>query len=293
MDPVQQQWGGDVDPRMPTIEIEGPEGPCRIAYTEWGDPEAARTIVCVHGLTRNARDFDTLARSLAGQARVLAIDVPGRGRSAWFEDPAHYEVPVYGLVMVRLLDRLGLEAVDWIGTSMGGLIGMHVAAGAGKAIARLVLNDIGPLIPKEALEMIRAYLGLELSFASLEELEQHLRLIHAPFGPLTDADWRHLATHSACEREDGRWILSYDPAIRVPFATEAEADIDEWATFDAIHCPTLVLRGKESLILTEPVLAEMRERGPSPDVVEFEGIGHAPTLTTEAQVDAVRRWLFR
>jgi pimeloyl-ACP methyl ester carboxylesterase len=280
-----------LDPELITTEVEGPEGPCRIAVTGWGDPGAARTIVCVHGLTRNARDFDVLARDLAQDARVLAVDVPGRGRSAWFADPKHYDVPVYAALMSRLLDKLGLRSVDWIGTSLGGLIGMRLAAPAETPIARLVLNDIGPTVPTEVLEMIRAYLGLELSFATLDELEQHLRQIHAPFGPLSDADWRHLAIHSSRQREDGRWVLSYDPAIRIPFAEQGEADFDEWPTYDAIRCPTLLIRGKDSLVLTDEILAQMRQRGPRPEVVAFEGIGHAPTLTTPDQVAAVRGWL--
>jgi pimeloyl-ACP methyl ester carboxylesterase len=282
-----------LDPELTTTEVEGPEGPCRVAVTGWGDPAASRTIVCVHGLTRNARDFDVLARDLAKDARVLSVDVPGRGRSGWFADPKHYDVPVYAALMLQLLEKLGLGRVDWIGTSLGGLIGMRVAARAESPVARLVLNDIGPTVPTEVLEMIRAYLGLELSFATLDELEQHLRQIHAPFGPLSDADWRHLAVHSARQREDGRWLLSYDPAIRIPFADKSEADLDEWPTYESIRCPTLLIRGKESLVLTEAVLQQMRQRGPRPDLVEFEGIGHAPMLTTPDQVAAVRDWLFR
>ncbi len=222
--------------RASRLSLGGDFGDLHLGFTDWGDPEAGRTILCVHGLTRNARDFDTLAERLAGAARVICVDVAGRGLSDWLPDPKGYEVDVYAAQIRRLLERLGLERVDWIGTSMGGLIGMAVAAAEKSPIGRLVLNDIGPFVPAVALGYIRAYLGLDLSFPTIAALEQHLRQVHAGFGALTDAQWRHLALSSA--RRDGKvWRLHYDPRIRVPFAEAADADIDMWASWDRIDLP--------------------------------------------------------
>jgi pimeloyl-ACP methyl ester carboxylesterase len=265
-------------------------GELRLHRTEWGDPGSPRTVVCVHGLTRNARDFDALARSLSDKARVLCVDVAGRGRSDWLADPAEYRVDVYARHLLRLLELEGAHRVDWVGTSMGGLIGMAVAAGEGGPVQRLVLNDIGPFVPKGALGLIRSYLGLDLLFPDMAALEAHLRAIHAPFGPLTDEEWAHLARHSARVLPEGV-RLSYDPAIRIPFAEAAEADIDVWELYDRIACPTLVLRGAESALLTEVVAEEMGRRGPRAEVVTFPGVGHAPALMAEEQIAAVRGFL--
>ena len=154
-----------------------------LGYIEWGETTAPRTVVCVHGLTRNAHDFDVLAAALAARGcRVLAVDVAGRGSSGWLADPGQYIVPVYAAQLTRFLEQLGLSGVDWIGTSMGGLIGMALAAGENPPMARLVINDIGPLVGKASLAQIRSYLGLDLVFPDMAALEAHLRLIHASFG---------------------------------------------------------------------------------------------------------------
>jgi pimeloyl-ACP methyl ester carboxylesterase len=276
--------------KVGTTRVDGPTGPLTIGYTEWGETHG-QAVVCVHGLTRNARDFDALAEALADRWRIVCPDVVGRGRSDRLSDAAHYTVPVYAELLRGFLDRLGLAEVFWVGTSMGGLIGMTLAAQDPTPIGRLVINDVGPFIPKESLAPIQAYLGMELSFASLEEVEEHLRFIHAGFGPLTDAQWRHLTAHSARERDDGRWELSYDPLIRVPFETDAEDDLDLWDAYEAIRCPTLVLRGGDSALLTPETAAEMTRRGPKAELVEFPGIGHAPALMEPDQIEAVRSWL--
>lgn len=269
----------------------GPEfGDLRLRYTDWGDPAASRTVVCVHGLTRNARDFDVLASDLATRgARVVCVDVAGRGGSDRLADPALYRVDVYAGHLARLLDLLELRRVAWVGTSMGGLIGMVLAsAGERGPIDRLVLNDIGPFVPKEAIEPIRAYLGLDLLFPDMAALEAHLRQIHAPFGPLTDEQWAHLATHSARPEGEAGFRLHYDPAIRGPMADGPPADIEFWPLYDAIRCPTLVLRGAESGLLTADTADEMTRRGPHARVVTFPGVGHAPALMAEDQIAAVR-----
>ena len=222
--------------------VDGPDGSYRLRYTAWGKSGAAPAVVCVHGLTRNSRDFDALAKALGADTRVICPDMVGRGGSdPWH--PEHYGTPTYADHVIQLIDRLGLGQVDWVGTSMGGLVGMAVAAAHPNRIRRLVLNDIGPLIPKAAIGRIRQYLGLNLSFASLTEIEAHLRIIHVTFGPLTDAQWQHLAEHSGLVSDDGTWRMHYDPRIRVRFAQMPDEDVDLWSTWDQIRCPVLLLRG--------------------------------------------------
>jgi pimeloyl-ACP methyl ester carboxylesterase len=274
------------------IRVEGPEGDYSLSYAQWGSPGAARTIICVHGLTRNGRDFDHLATVLQDQARVICPDMVGRGLSDPLGNPEHYALPTYVAHMLQMLDKLSLGEVDWVGTSMGGLIGMGVAA-SGAPIRRLVLNDIGPFIPKTALERINLYLGSSLSFATLEALEAHLREIHAGFGPLSDAEWRHLAEHSASRREDGTFRLSYDQRLAEPMKRGPIEDVDLWPVWDQIHCPVLVLRGAESELLLAETAAEMTRRGPGAEVIEINGAGHAPALMAKDQIAIVRDWLLR
>lgn len=262
-----------------------------LAYLDWGAPGASRTVVCVHGLTRNAHDFDVLGATLAARGcRVVAVDVAGRGRSGWLADPSQYDVQVYAAQFTRLFELLGLRGVDWIGTSMGGLIGMVLAAGESPPVTRLVVNDIGPFVASVTMAQIRGYLGLDLVFKDSAEVEAHLRLIHASFGKLTDAEWRALAEHSSRATPEGL-RLHYDPAIREPFIATAEGNIDLWQAWDRIRCPTLVLHGAESVLLSVDVLEQMRSRGPAIDVVTFEGIGHAPALMSDDQIAVIERWL--
>ncbi|MFO1069891.1 MAG: alpha/beta hydrolase [Geminicoccaceae bacterium] len=278
--------------RTQRIEVANGTGTLRLAVRDWGDPAADRTVVCIHGLTRNARDFDALAGRLARSARVLCVDLPGRGGSDWLADPMGYAVPTYATLLRLLLGRLNLPAVDWIGTSLGGLIGMVLAGVSDTPIRRLVLNDVGPFVPKAPLELIKGYLGLDQQFAGLAELEQHLRLIHAPFGPLTDAQWRTLAVNSSRRDPDGTWRLHYDPAIRAPFASWSVTDIDLWSFWDAIRCPTLILRGADSTLLEATTATAMMKRGPKKvDLVEWAGIGHAPALVDAVQIATVADWL--
>lgn len=260
-----------------------------LGYLDWGDPAAPRRVVCVHGLTRNAHDFDSLAEALASRGcRVLAVDVAGRGRSSWLADPTHYAVPVYAAQLARFLELLGLTDVDWIGTSMGGLIGMVLAAGKQPPMARLIINDIGPFVPMPALQQIQAYLGLDLRFKDRAELEAHLRKIHASFGPLTDAQWHKLAQGSARETPEG-WRLNYDPAIRKAF--DASADVAIWELWDQIRIPTFVMRGGESTLLTTRTLEQMQRRGPPVEVATISGVGHAPALMARDQIDVIEGWL--
>lgn len=274
-----------------SLEVDGPDRRYRLNYTTFGDPNAARTVICVHGLTRNSRDFDVLATALAEDAYVICPDVVGRGLSDWLDDPAAYEVPTYAGHLLQLIQHVGANHVDWIGTSMGGLVGMGVAASETSPIERLVVNDVGPFIPKAALERIGSYLGLELTFESVTDLENHLRLIHAPFGPLTDEQWSHLATHSARTRPDGKVVLGYDPKIAAPFGKEPLDDVDLWPLWDQISCPTVILRGAESDLLLKETADEMTRRGPGARLVEFQGIGHAPALMNAEQIAVIKSWL--
>ncbi len=278
--------------------VDGPDdGTYGLAYADWGDPGAARTVVCVHGLTRNGRDFDALAAALADGlgARVICPNIVGRGRSDWLRDPARYAVPTYIGHLIQLLAHLNVSApVDWVGTSMGGLIGMGLAAATENSpIRRLVLNDVGPFLPKAALERIGGYLvrGGAQRFDSLEALEAYLREVHAPFGPLTDAQWRHLAEHGAWPTDDGGVMPAYDPAIAGPFGADPHQDVDLWEHWDRITCPVLVLRGAGSDLLLPETAREMTRRGPRAELIEFEGVGHAPALMAEDQIAAVVRLL--
>jgi pimeloyl-ACP methyl ester carboxylesterase len=277
--------------RLSSLALGAPFPDIELAYVDWGAPDAEHVVVCVHGLTRNSRDFDFLAAALADRGmRIIAVDVVGRGRSTWLDDPQAYAVPAYAAHLAHFLERLSLPSVDWVGTSMGGLVGMFVAAAGGTPIRRLILNDIGPFVPSEALRQIRSYLGLELRFATLGALEAHLRTIHAPFGPLTDAQWRHLAQHGARPSEGG-WVLGYDPAIRIPFQDAADDDLALWEVWDAIRAPTLVLHGADSILLTPRTTTEMMSRGPTTAVIDYPNVGHAPALMSSDQIADIERWL--
>lgn len=275
-----------------SLSCLGPQGFHRIAYTEWGSGEAV--LVCVHGMTRNGRDFDVLAAAIGDRYRVACPDVVGRGRSDWLHDPSGYGYHQYVPDMAALVARLDVEKVDWVGTSMGGLIGMMVAAQPNSPIRRLVINDIGPLIPKSFLARLRQYVGTDPRFADVGALEQYLRTVHAPFGALSDEEWRHLATHSARPQEGGGFGLAYDPAIgKAAFTSDEPEDVEMWEIWDRVACPVLVIRGADSDLLLPETVAQMKSRGPGCEVVEIAGCGHAPALMAKDQIAVVRDWLAR
>lgn len=262
----------------------------RLAYVSWGEDRAQPPVLCVHGLTRNGRDFDSLAADLAWSGRrVVCPDVVGRGRSDWLANPALYGYPQYLGDAAALIARLDVTEVDWVGTSMGGLIGMMLAAQPNTPIRRLVLNDVGPFIPQAALLRIGSYVGQDPAFADLDELEAYLRWVHAPFGPLTDGQWRHLAEHSARRRQDGTLGLAYDPGIAAAFAGPV-ADVDLWMVWNQIRCPVLVVRGAESDLLTAATAERMAAR-PNTTLLTIPGCGHAPALMTADQTAPIRDWL--
>ena len=279
-----------------------PKGLHRMAYLEWGDPKNEQVLVCVHGLGRCARDFDTLAAALSDRYRVVCPDVVGRGDSDWLSDPMLYQLPQYLGDMVTLIARLEVESVHWLGTSMGGLIGMAVAGlpvaslgqgrAAGPLITKLVINDAGPVISKASLERIATYFGMAPAFPDIEAADRYLRTVAASFGPHSDAEWRFLTEVVVRKNADGSLRMHYDPKIAEPFrAYLPEKDLELWPLWDAIRCPTLVLRGAQSDLLTRASCEQMLTRGPQTKVVEIPGVGHAPTLMHEDQIRIVRAFL--
>lgn len=278
--------------RQRYLQCLGPHGLHRMAYTEWGDAANPRVLVCVHGLTRNARDFDFLAAALADHYRVVCPDVAGRGRSDRLKVADDYHLPNYVADMVTLIGRLDVEQVHWLGTSMGGLIGMALGALEETPITRLVLNDVGPLITAASIRRIGEYVGRAPTFPSLDEAELYLRMVAASFGPLSDAQWRHLTVHSVRATAGGRYEMIYDPAIGEPFRKAmGEEDVSLWHLYDVLRCPTLVMRGAESDLLLRETAVEMTTRGPRARLVEVPGVGHAPMLMDDQQIKAVRDFL--
>ncbi|MDO9358351.1 MAG: alpha/beta hydrolase [Polaromonas sp.] len=287
-------------------------GSRRMAYWQWGNAVNPHVVICVHGLSRQGRDFDTLARHLCDEVRVICPDVAGRGRSDWLDDPMQYQIPVYAADMRMLLAQLHQQSpitrLDWIGTSMGGLIGMLVAgAPAGPEVNalpapvhKLVLNDVGPVIVWQAIERIALYLGKAGQFASLEAAADAMWAVSTSFGPHTPEEWLALSRHMVRRvpgDSSGQVELHYDPAIAVPVRATTEAATRQgeallWQLYDNIKAQTLVLRGAQSDLLSRQTALAMTQRGPRARLVEFEGVGHAPTLVAAEQVDAVSDFLF-
>jgi pimeloyl-ACP methyl ester carboxylesterase len=274
------------------LSCKGPHGLHKMAYVEWGAEDNPNVLVCVHGLTRNSRDFDFLAEGLLDRYRVICPDVAGRGRSDWLTHPQDYGFPQYAADMYALIAHLGVKKVDWVGTSMGGLIGMVLASQSPDLIRRLVLNDVGPVLTAQSLERIGKYTGNAPLFESIAAAEAYIRLVSAPFGKLSDVQWRHLTLYSVRQRPDGKYEMSYDPGIAEPFRqTVVYTDLNLWPMYEAIKCPTLVVHGAESDLLTADTVRQMAERGPKAKTVDIPGVGHAPVLMDDAQIAIVRDFL--
>jgi len=266
-----------------------PHGFHFIRYVEWGDPHNKHVLVCVHGLTRNARDFDYVAEHLEDAYRVVAVDVAGRGRSDWLRDPADYNYSVYCSDLTTLIARLGVETVDWLGTSMGGIIGMMMASLPNSPVRKLVLNDVGSLIPRASLERIGQYVGTEPVFDSFAAMEAAVRAV-SPFGELTDEQWHHVAVHGAKQDGEGRWRFRYDPGIAKNFHAAPPRDIDLRPIWNAVPGPALVIRGDSSDLLRADTLEEMSGR-PHTQTLVVPRCGHAPMLMDDYQAGAIRRFL--
>ncbi len=262
----------------------------RVSYGEWGRKDRAETVICVHGLTRNPRDFDALAQAIEQDRRVACPDIVGRGKSDWLADKQQYTFATYCADMVALMARLGQEVYDWVGTSMGGFIGMYLAAMPSTPIRKLVLNDAGAFVPKAAPQRMLEYVGIERTFQSLGEAEQYFRKVYKMFGPMTDMQWADLTRHSVRRRpEDRSFTFTYDPDIVAPMRNPQ--DFSLWPVWEEIKCPVLLLRGAESDVLSTDTVERMLKRGPKTEVVEFAGVGHAPALRDPKQIEVIKKWL--
>lgn len=281
----------------------------RMAYWSWGDPANVRTLICVHGLSRQGRDFDVLAKALSSTYHVVCADVVGRGHSDRLADPKGYQMFTYASDMVALVHSLkaskgiteGPLEIDWVGTSMGGLIGLTFSAVppevSGAKLRRLVLNDVGPRLKFEALVRIGEYLGQPMRFATLQEGADYLWTISTTFGPHTPEQWLALSIPMLRPAAEGQgFVLHYDPAIAEPFrAMSADAATSGqtmvWQMYDQLKCEVLITRGAESDLLDADTAREMAQRGPGAQLIEFDGVGHAPTLMAPDQVAAVEGFL--
>ncbi|MCS0627827.1 alpha/beta hydrolase [Telluria mixta] len=286
------------EPKLKSVLCSSPAGLHRMAYKEWGDPANTNVLVCVHGVTRVADDFDALARAMSDRYRVVCPDVVGRGRSGRLRDPALYVIPQYVADMVTLIARVtaGDEGVEWFGTSMGGLIGIALASLPGSPIRRMVLNDIGPVLDPVALGRIGDYIGQEIRFATFAEGAAYVRMVSTPFGPHSDAQWDKLARDVLVQQSDGQWALHYDLGLAQPFKAMtpqkvAQDEAQLWAAYDAIRCPTLLVRGEQSDLLSRATAEEMTRRGPKPALREIAGVGHAPTFLQPEQIAIAREFL--
>jgi pimeloyl-ACP methyl ester carboxylesterase len=282
--------------RIKTVQCLSPAGLHAMAYKEWGDPHNPNVLACVHGVTRVSDDFDNLARELCRHYRVVCPDVVGRGRSDWLRNPQYYHLPQYVNDMVTLVARLGVEKVDWVGTSMGGLIGMGLASLEKTPVRKLVLNDIGPVLNFSALSRIGEYIGQAVRFPTFEEAANYIRTISASFGPHTDEEWHKIAADVLRQDKDGQWIRHYDLGLSIPFKAETAESTRRnetmlWAAYDAITCPTLLVRGAQSDLLTHDVAQQMTQRGPKPGLAEFAGVGHAPTFMHAEQIAIAKEFL--
>lgn len=266
-----------------------------MAYREWGDPDNPHVLLCVHGLTRSSQDFDTVAQKMAHRTKVVSVDIPGRGRSDWFLNPAHYAVPNYVAACVALVARLKAQKLDWLGTSMGGLIGMGYASLPNNPIRKLILNDVGPSLNLEALQRIGTYVGAQVQFDTRAQAHQYIRAISAPFGPHTEEQWAHLCD-TVLIQKDGKFILHYDPSISEGFKNITAPAVQAmetalWAAYDTIQTPTLLVRGEQSDLLSASTAHAMTQRGPKARLVEVKGVGHAPTFMQDDQIQLVSDFL--
>jgi pimeloyl-ACP methyl ester carboxylesterase len=297
-------------PTLNYVSCAGAAGAHRMAYWQWGAADAGHVVVCAHGLSRQGRDFDVLAQALVARApeplRVVCPDVVGRGQSDWLTDPAGYQLPNYVGDMLQMIGHLHAQspvhALDWVGTSMGGLIGIGIAGTPNlplpAAVRRLVLNDVGPVIQWQALQRIGTYLGKTGRFDTVRQAADAMWTISQGFGPHTPAQWLALSQAMVKALPEGGLTLHYDPAIAVPFRSlteqaAAQGQAALWQAYDHITARTLITRGAQSDLLTRETALEMTRRGPRAQLVEFEGVGHAPTFVSDNQVEAVASFLLQ
>ncbi|WP_286236945.1 alpha/beta fold hydrolase [Neptuniibacter halophilus] len=275
--------------RTSSIRCLNASGFHRMVYHEWGSADNERVVVCVHGLARNSRDFDDLALALSRDYRVICPDVVGRGQSDWLPAGQAYAIPQYLNDMTALLARLDVDEVDWVGTSMGGIIGICLAAMPGSPIRRLVLNDIGAFVPASALQRISDYLG-EKTFASLNEVEAFMRETYLALRNLSDRQWQHLALHGSKQLATGEFCLRYDPAIASSLKASVTEDVNLWPFWSAIDIPQLLIWGEESDVLQAETVQRMQANDKL-ELFSVPGVPHVPSLMEEEQILRVQSWL--
>ncbi|MRW82502.1 alpha/beta fold hydrolase [Pseudoduganella sp. FT26W] len=289
-----------LEAKIKSVQCLSLAGLHRMSYKEWGDETNPNVLLCVHGVTRVGDDFDYMARALASDYRVICPDIAGRGRSDWLKNPQLYVIPQYVSDIVTLLARVlpdgERQSVDWFGTSMGGLIGMGLASLPGNPIRKLVLNDIGPVLAPMALQRIGDYVGQDLRFDSFEAGAKFVRDVSLSFGEHSEEEWLKLATDVLRQDKDGKWVRHYDMGLALPFrsATPESAEADQamlWAAYDAITCPTLLVRGADSDLLSPETAKLMTERGPKAQLVEIPNVGHAPTFIHDDQIQIAKKFL--
>ncbi len=281
-----------------SVQCLSPGGLHRMSYKEWGDPNNSKVLICVHGITRVSDDFDVMAEALSDQYRVICPDIAGRGHSDWLSNPQYYQIPQYVSDMVTLLARLNAQTVDWFGTSMGGLIGMALASFPDNPIRKLILNDVGPALNLDAIMRIGDYIGQDVRFDTFDEAVAYIREISQSFGPHSEVQWHKLSSDVLRQNEEGQWIRHYDLSLAIPVQATtpeiaAQAQSMLWAAYDAIKCPTLLLRGTESDLLTADAALQMTRRGPRAELIEIEGVGHAPTFVHHEQIALARDFLLK
>lgn len=280
-------------PRYGEIESNTPDGlHHRVRWTEWGDPLNNQVLFCAHGLSRNGRDFDYLAHALARQYRVICPDYPGRGSSDWLANPTFYNHEQYLYDSLKIIGKIRYHSLDWVGTSMGGIIGMSLAALDNNPISRMVVNDVGPYIPAKALAEIGKYLENHPRFNSLQDANEYYRTIYSGFGHLSDETYDHFVEHGVKQADTGHgYMLNYDPAIVSQFTSVKPADIVLWDIWDRIKIPILIIRGQKSDLLLVQTVEQMKHRHSGAESVEFENCAHAPSLMEKHQIDTIVRWL--
>ncbi|MFI4956374.1 MAG: alpha/beta fold hydrolase [Gammaproteobacteria bacterium] len=277
-------------PTKHTVTLPDPAGTHQMVYYEWGNPENPRVLVCLHGLTRNGRDFDFLAAALLNEYRILAPDLIGRGKSEWMKDPALYTIEQYVADLVGWMHQLGLKKVDFLGASLGGILGMLITVQPNSPIQRLLLDDIGPIIKKESANRLSEEVESNPTFKSLGELKDFLKHVYATTGTMEPYHWDHLLAHDHISLPDGTYARAYDPQLFMSFLPMLHGDIAFWPVFKAIHIPIFVLHGEQSVVLTPDICAEMKQYQPTITIVDLPGITHCPSLMDERIIGIVKHW---
>lgn len=279
------------------VQCISPIGLHSMVYKEWGDPDNLHVLVCLHGMTRVSDDFDVLANSLCKSYRVICPDIVGCGRSEYLRDPKYYTILQYVNDIIILLARLDAKVIDWLGTSIGGLIGIILCSFSNHPIRRLILNDIGPAVNLSVLMQIRDHMNRDIRFDTFDEAAHYIRTISVHFGPHTNSEWYKLAADVLCQDSNGKWMQNYDFNLVKSFQTITSDSVNIytamlWTAYDAIRCPTLLIRGKQSNVLSSEIAQAMTKRGPLAKLVEFENIGHAPTFVHINQIKIIENFLF-